>query len=427
MTRISSALPLALAFLLNAPPLRAQDCRNQTTGDICGAGSPWSNFTQFRVQLRGDDQTGTTTMIMHGPEDFSVQIEDAPGARGTIVVVGGRAMLMKNVQHESGYEIDALDGPVLMHQLVMTLLDQAFPHGPASVSASVPIKIVHKARAIRIATSSAGGRLEAPWTLTGSARHAGDRIDYDLQFVFTADGSTKSLGFAGFWEKAPAAPSLDGQMSLDGWTVHWLTPMTSTSEHGTILDYGAKPVSEHWADLATLRKYIADEPSRRARRRVPADPENPGPTQTFSYEAFTVDNGGVRTRLGQSIRKYRPGADVLVERMPADVWNKTLRLDYGLSISASVYPKEMLTGFGLVISKEDSGFSWEWFDRESGDVFRKLRGGGKVRVSVREDAGSQELVAVEFLDDIVLKCEDKRSGSTHEVRVKRGSVLRLVR
>jgi hypothetical protein len=38
---------------------------------------------------------------------------------------------------------------------------------------------------------------------------------------------------------------------------------------------------------------------------------------------------------------------------------------------------------------------------------------------------SQELVAVEFLDDIVLTSEDHESGTSHEVRVNKGSVLRL--
>jgi len=425
MTRIHHSLALAFVLCLNVSPSLADDCRHQTTGDICGAGSPWSSFTQFRVDLRGKDHSATTTMTMHGRDDFSVHIEDAPGTRGTIIVVGGRAMLMKDVQHESGYEIDALDGPVLMHQLVMTLLDQAFPNGPTSVGASVPIKIVQKERAIRIATPSAGGRLEAPWTLTGTARRSGDRIEYDLQFAFTAQRSTRSLGFTGFWERAPAAPALDDHMSLDGWTVLWLTPMTSTSQQGTIFDYGAKPVSEHWADLAALRRYIADEPSRRARRRVPADPANPGLTQTFSYEAFTVDNAGVRKRLGDSIRDYRPGVDVLVEEMRPDAWQKTLPLDHGLSISASVYPKEKLTGFVLVISKDDSGFGLESFNRDEGNVFRKRLGGGKVKISVLEGQGSQELVAVEFLDDMVLTCEDKGSGITHEVHVKKGSVLRV--
>ena len=45
-------------------------------------------------------------------------------------MIAGRALLMWGVPHEKGYEIDALDGPVLMNSLAVTLLDQAFPKGP---------------------------------------------------------------------------------------------------------------------------------------------------------------------------------------------------------------------------------------------------------------------------------------------------------
>lgn len=424
MTQIRYTLSVVFALLLTASASHAQDCRNQTTGDICGTGSSWRDLTRFRLRVHSEGHDSTTTLTMHGRDDFSIDIDDTPMTHGTIVVIGGRAMLMKDVAHDTGYEIDALDGPVLLHQLVMTLLDQAFPQGPPSVAAdSVPIKIVQKTRSIRIATQSAEGHLGAPWTLTGTARRTRDRIDYDLQFVFTVDGSSKSMVCTGFWEKALAAPPLDDNMSLDGWSLHWLAPITSTSDQGTILQYGAKPVSEHWPNLGALRKYIDDEPARRALRRVPADAANPGPIQTLSYEAFSVDKQGLRKRLGDGVRQYRPGTDILVEQMEAESWRKILTLDYGLSVSATVYPKEKLTGFGLVLSKDDGGFSWEWFNRAEGDVFHKLLGGGKVKASVLSRAGSEELVAVEFLDDIVLTCED--DGVTHELRVKKSSVLRL--
>jgi hypothetical protein len=39
--------------------------------------------------------------------------------------------------------------------------------------------------------------------------------------------------------------------------------------------------------------------------------------------------------------------------------------------------------------------------------------------------GLRELVAVEFLDDITLRCEDDQSGASYEVRVRRGSVFRV--
>lgn len=48
-----------------------------------------------------------------------------------------------------------------------------------------------------------------------------------------------------------------------------------------------------------------------------------------------------------------------------------------------------------------------------------------MKISVLEGAASEELVAVEFLEDIVLTSEDERSGISHEVRVKKGSVFRL--
>jgi hypothetical protein len=126
------------------------------------------------------------------------------------------------------------------------------------------------------------------------------------------------------------------------------------------------------------------------------------------------------------VREYRPGSDVVVEKTQAMASTKTLSLDYGLSISSDVYREKELTGFGLVLVRDDSpGFSWEWFEREKGDVFRKLRGGGKVRVSVAKSDEFQELVAVEFLDDITLRCTDEEIGTTHEVRVRKGSVFRV--
>jgi hypothetical protein len=336
------------------PSSRADDCRNKTTGDICAAGSLWADFTQFRVRLRSEEHSGTTTMTRHGADDFSIDIEDTPATHGRIIVLAGRALLMKDVEHETGYEIDALDGPVLMHQLAITLLDQAFPKGPSSVNGSLPISIAQKTRAIRIATQSADGLIEAPWTLTGTAQRADGRIGYDLQLAFTAESSPRTIGFTGFWEKAPLATPLDDRMSLAGWTVHWLTPLTSTSEQGTILDYGAKAATEHWPDVAALRKYIADEPARRAKRRKPADAANPGRPEHFAFEAFQVDGHDVRTLLGKKAVEYRPGRDVVVEEMPDAAFAKTLALDYGLSVSTTVYREPKLTGFGLSLEKEGS-------------------------------------------------------------------------
>ena len=199
-----------------------------------------------------------------------------------------------------------------------------------------------------------------------------------------------------------------------------------TSGQGTTLDYTAQRASQEWKDVAALRKWISEEPIRRATRRVPVDAANPGRPELISYEAFEIDKTGARKRLGTGAREYRPGIDVLAEETQHQATSKTLSIGHGLSLSTDVYRKPELSGFGLVLVKDDSFcFSWEWFSRESDDIFRKLIGSGKVRVSVVDSKGAKELVAVEFLDQVNLQCEDQSNRTTHEARIRKGSVFRL--
>jgi hypothetical protein len=427
MSRITCPMAVLGALLLTMPVASAAQCERDGIGDICASGSPWYEFTRVRIEPLGKSESATT-MTLYPDHDFSLDFgaDGRHGTQGRIMVIAGRAMLMRDVPHEKGHEIDALDGPVLMNQLVVTLLDQAFPKGPESVRTTHQVRIAQQTRAIRIATASASGRFEPPWTLTGTVQRAGGRIGYYLQFASGSSDRANSFHVAGYWVKESTLPRVDEQMSLEGWTLHWLAPMATASDQGTTLDYAAKPATEHWKDVAALRRWIAEEPARRASRRSPVDAANPGRPETLTYEAFEVDNRGTRKRLGESVREYRPGADVVAEDTPRRATSKMLWLGHGLSLSTDVYREPELSGFGLVLVKDDSPcFSWEWFERQSNDVFGKLRGGGTVKVSVVESSGSVELVAVEFLDDITLQCEDKSSGTTHEARVKKGSVFRL--
>jgi hypothetical protein len=165
----------------------------------------------------------------------------------------------------------------------------------------------------------------------------------------------------------------------------------------------------------------------RAQRGVPVDAKNPGLPQTLTYDVFQVSKDGTRKPLGQSIRHYRPGSDVLVEDMPNGAKSKRLPLDHDLALVVDVYRAQRLEGFGLSVHKGGGspGFSWEWFDLEKEDVFRKRQGTERVRASVVNDSGVQELVAVEFLDDITLRSIDFQTGNRVEVVVRMGSVFRV--
>jgi hypothetical protein len=108
--------------------------------------------------------------------------------------------------------------------------------------------------------------------------------------------------------------------------------------------------------------------------------------------------------------------------------NKWIPLDEGFLIGASIYRPKKLEGFGLWIRSDDvAGHSWNWFTRESGRVYRKLQGSGRVEASVIQHKDYEVLEAVRFLDDVTLTAQFGwlPYWDTHQVVVKKGSVLRL--
>jgi len=160
--------------------------------------------------------------------------------------------------------------------------------------------------------------------------------------------------------------------------------------------------------------------------------------ETLGYEVYQLQPKGGHTLLAKGVREYSPESDIQVidastKDHPAH-WFKRLPLFGAFELEADVYREPALHGFGLLINERDNpnGFSWNWFDREQGDVFVKRRGPGRVRVKVQQGQGYVELVAVEFLDDIVLRytsdmceCEHEPGEHTHEFTIMKGSVLRV--
>jgi hypothetical protein len=155
--------------------------------------------------------------------------------------------------------------------------------------------------------------------------------------------------------------------------------------------------------------------------------------EAISYAIYSLPLFGGEPKLiaeGQRIYSHR---DVEVAKGPASSvfnWQKTLSISNGFDIGASVYRETRTEGFGLWIRKDGRGFSWEWFVRESDDVFRKLQGSGRVKVRFARIGGLEELAEVQFLDDVTMRLNtlwiipflDKK---TDHLVVRKGSVLWL--
>lgn len=92
----------------------------------CGDPSAWSGFT--RVVLRQSFPSEAAEYVAsfdHNAIDASIDVVTKGSSKpmdGTVAFVGGRVMLTKGLKLDPGYEIDALDAPVLSIKLLMIIL-----------------------------------------------------------------------------------------------------------------------------------------------------------------------------------------------------------------------------------------------------------------------------------------------------------------
>ncbi len=168
---------------------------------------------------------------------------------------------------------------------------------------------------------------------------------------------------------------------------------------------------------------------------APAPPGTFVPDARLSYEIYELASGGRRRLLSSGTRAYSSRDEIAISEMgrgDSGHWSKRLLLDASYGIDADTYREASVAGFGLVVSDRSKplGFSWNWFDRQQGDLFVKRQGHGSLRVAVRTVGTLTEISEIEFLDDVDLRFTDNvfvhlPGTSTNVIRVLKGSILRL--
>ena len=239
----------------------------------CDQATDWAKFTSITLELsepgkspvakwRGRFDRDSNDIAM----DVDTKMGDAPSMRGTVAMVGGYVMLTKGLKLDRGYEIDALDGPILSMMLVARLLGREFPGGPSSMPKSKKIDRTDKV-GIKYATPSAHGYIPAPWHLLGTVtKRADGEVTFDLSLSFPVQGkrgaghaTTRTMRMRGELAMLKE-PVLPAAMSLTGWTTYGVGPQEEQQGKSTILDYGARKQSgARFSNVADVRAYIADE------------------------------------------------------------------------------------------------------------------------------------------------------------------------
>lgn len=230
----------------------------------------WADFTAVTLKASSPDFPGFFQWrgkFDHATYDMAIDVDaqssKAP-EKGTIALVGGRIMLSKGLKLESGYEIDALDGPVLNMKLVMIVLSRIFPKGPEQVVGTKRFDRTDKV-GIKYATPSASGYIPAPWRLKGKVtKLAAGSVTYDVVLTFPVEQEgkkrkTATMRMAGEFGMLEHPVFLDTD-SLEGWTTYGLGPREIKQGASTILDYGATPdLASPYKTVGDIRAFIAAE------------------------------------------------------------------------------------------------------------------------------------------------------------------------
>lgn len=264
--RILKRLVLSLSFLI-APRLQlsnvalAQDVAAAARANRAAKASSTKTegawYSPTRVTLHAQNQDNAAVMVyeISSNQDLRITMDaKVEGKReiGTIMLVNGQRqwMLAKNVPMEKGYEIDALDMPVLNLKLVLELLRAAAPSGPSQIKEKTTFDVKEETRSIAVSTASANGGLEAPWSLKATIEPTGvDQVSFEL----TAKHKD-IMHVTGTWQRDVNPPTLSDDLALEGWKILSVGPMRTTDGNETILDYGAEASKQHPKTLGELRK-----------------------------------------------------------------------------------------------------------------------------------------------------------------------------
>jgi hypothetical protein len=231
----------------------------------CGIADAWSEFNVFEIRMSvsgRSDQAHWRGRFDRNTDDIQIDVENSDGGkikRGKILMVGGRVMAVQGPIIEHGYEIDALDAPVLEYQLVLKLLSKALPNGPAQISGKRDIDLKEEKEGISLATPSAGGAIPEPWSLRGELTlEAPDIVNYKLTLRWRASNSAEISETTLVGELSKSANAkIDDSMSLEGWNLFGVGVQTRKTDSGTIFDYGAGPAIATYRTVADIRKKIA--------------------------------------------------------------------------------------------------------------------------------------------------------------------------
>lgn len=269
--RVASPLGVAsvilLAVVFPMPFAAGASCNKDPE---CDDATAWYDFTRVVLRQTAPGSAEGIEWVAsfdHDAADASIDVATHGSSKpmsGTVALIGGRVMLSKGLLLEAGYEIDALDAPVLSIKLLMSVLGRIFPNGPDDLVGSRNVDHTDSV-GIKFATSSASGYIPAPWHVAGQISKLVDgKVVFDIVLSVPperddAPKSSSTMKLSGELAVLGRPVFLDTD-SLAGWTTYGLGPQQIKQGASTILDYGASADDAmRYRTVGDVRAFIATE------------------------------------------------------------------------------------------------------------------------------------------------------------------------
>ena len=225
--------------------------------------SDWYQANRFELSIQDDQNNWTAHWhISLDKENNTLKIDKndyflGQSFKGSLIILLGKVMLSNGLVLEKNREIDALDTPVLMLQLLINLLNQSIPNGPQTIGDEQAINHTELTTPIRLSTKSASAFFNTPWSVTGSlSQNPHHVIAYDLEFNAKLDQGTHYLiKMNGKLHKEDAV-ILNSAMNLEGWEIYDIGPYSQQINSKTIAHYGAKKSTSKANTLGELHQEI---------------------------------------------------------------------------------------------------------------------------------------------------------------------------
>jgi hypothetical protein len=143
---------------------------------------------------------------------------------GSLILVGSGAVALKSFRPEQGKELDVINGPLMMLQLTLRLLERSVPAGPQSLTSDRQVAIAEQAAGVKTGGIGTDGEFFAPWSLKGTIGPGGKGlVKFDLEFSSSSHstgGKRYETAIVGIWQQTGTPLSYPDGFSLRGWRVH---------------------------------------------------------------------------------------------------------------------------------------------------------------------------------------------------------------